>query len=151
MRGNAAVARRESRASRYGYFSLFAVGAVLSIFADRITPTRLWAASLPLVIAALALEWGGVAFAIWAREHLGRMWSGMVTLKEDHRLIRSGPYRVVRHPIYTGLLFGLFGVALIRGNLAALLAIALFAAGFARKIVLEERMLSEHFGEEYAN
>jgi protein-S-isoprenylcysteine O-methyltransferase Ste14 len=150
-RGNAATARRESRGSRIGSLALFSIAVLLLVSADRITPARLWPPSTVLVTAMLAIEVASVAFAIWAREHLGRMWSAVVTLKEGHRLIRSGPYRLVRHPIYTGILTGLTAVALVRANPAALLALPFFAAGFARKIVLEERMLAAHFGEEYAN
>jgi protein-S-isoprenylcysteine O-methyltransferase Ste14 len=148
-RGNADVTRRETRLSRLSYVALFAVGAALLSLGDRISPARLWPFSAPLAAAALALEWGGVAFAIWAREHLGRMWSGTVTIKEEHRLIRTGPYRYVRHPIYTGILFGVLGVALARGSLAGLLALPLFVLGFVRKMVLEERFMMAQFGDEY--
>jgi protein-S-isoprenylcysteine O-methyltransferase Ste14 len=65
--------------------------------------------------------------------------------------VKSGPYRLVRHPIYTGILCGLVGVALVQGRAAALLALPLFVAGFARKIVLEERFMIAQFGDEYRN
>lgn len=58
----------------------------------------------------------GLAFAVWARIHLGRNWSGTVTVKEDHELIRSGPYGIVRHPIYTGLLLAIAGTAIVFGE-----------------------------------
>jgi protein-S-isoprenylcysteine O-methyltransferase Ste14 len=92
----------------------------------------------------------GVAFAIWAREHLGKLWSGTITLKEGHRIVQSGPYRLARHPIYTGILTGVVGVVLARGDLASLLALVLFALGVARKIAIEEKLLGSRFGEEYA-
>jgi protein-S-isoprenylcysteine O-methyltransferase Ste14 len=105
--------------------------------------------SFALAIGALAVECVGVAIAIWAREHLGRLWSGRVTLKEGHRIIRSGPYRFVRHPIYTGLLVGISGVVMVRGTLSAAVALLLFVIGVTRKILAEERLMTEQFGDEY--
>ena len=62
----------------------------------------------------------GIAFAVWARHYLGRNWSGTVTVKQDHELIRSGPYRLVRHPIYTGLLLAILGTAVALRRVARL-------------------------------
>jgi protein-S-isoprenylcysteine O-methyltransferase Ste14 len=148
--GAARTEKRESAASRLGYGVVLIAGVVL--MAHRwhgVLATRLWPPSYALACVALAMEVGGIAFAIWAREHLGRLWSGTITLKQDHRIVRSGPYRLARHPIYTGILFGLSGVALVRGDVASLAAMVLFVAGIARKIVLEERLLVAHFGDEY--
>ena len=92
----------------------------------------------------------GVGFAIWARLMLGRNWSGVVTLKEDHELIRRGPYRYVRHPIYSGFLLGLFGATLTVGLVRAALGTALLLAVFLYKIHKEERLLSRQFPEDYA-
>jgi hypothetical protein len=64
----------------------------------------------------LALTAAGVGFCIWARAYPGGHWSGSVTVKVDHQLVRTGPYRLVRHPIYTGFLLGLVGTALVRGE-----------------------------------
>ena len=97
----------------------------------------------------LALTILGLAFAVWARIHLGRFWSGRVTLKEDHKLIRSGPYAFVRHPIYTGLLTAGSGTVLARGTLAALVGLALIGLAFWMKIRAEENLLTSHFGETY--
>jgi protein-S-isoprenylcysteine O-methyltransferase Ste14 len=148
-RGNARALQRESRASRLRYGILFIAGALLLALGERISTAQLWQPSRSLAACLLALEWAGVGFTIWAREHLGRMWSGAVTLKEDHRIICTGPYRIVRHPIYTGILTGLVAVALVRGLVAALVALPLFVIGFWRKLRLEERVLVEHFGESY--
>ena len=68
----------------------------------------------------VALAAGGIAVAFWARWHLGTNWSGMVTLKEGHQLIRTGPYRAMRHPIYTGILLALLGTAITFGEVRAL-------------------------------
>jgi len=93
---------------------------------------------------------GGLAFAVWARLHLGRNWSGLVTVKQDHELVRSGPYSLVRHPIYTGLLLGILGTAVAIGEWRALIAFALITIGFVLKLRTEERFMSETFGEQYA-
>ena len=62
-------------------------------------------------LLSVLLAGGGLGLAVWARAHLGRNWSGTVTVKQDHALVRTGPYRIVRHPIYTGLLLALIGTA----------------------------------------
>ena len=98
----------------------------------------------------LAMTVLGLGFAVFARLWLGRNWSGTVTLKQDHELIRGGPYRWVRHPIYTGLLLAVLGSALALGEWRGLLALALITAGFLRKISVEERVLTEQFGDAYA-
>ena len=69
----------------------------------------------------VALTAAGVAIAIWARWHLGTNWSGVVTLKEGHELIRTGPYRTIRHPIYTGILLAFLGTAVALGEVRGLL------------------------------
>jgi protein-S-isoprenylcysteine O-methyltransferase Ste14 len=100
---------------------------------------------LPVIGAVIVA--GGLGVSVWARLHLGRNWSGIVTLKEGHALIRSGPYRVVRHPIYTGLLIAILGTALTIGEWRGLLAVACVLAGFLWKIHVEERQLRETFPE----
>ena len=99
---------------------------------------------------AVLLVAAGLAFAVWARVCLGRNWSGIVTLKQDHELVRSGPYRFVRHPIYTGLLLALLGSALARNEWRALLAVALAWLAFWRKLQVEEGLMIEQFGDAYA-
>jgi protein-S-isoprenylcysteine O-methyltransferase Ste14 len=97
----------------------------------------------------LALTVIGCAFAIWARLSLGRNWSGTVTVKEGHQLMRRGPYAVVRHPIYSGGLLALLGTALVVGELRGLLGVALAFLGWGTKLRLEEAFMSEQFGAEY--
>ena len=91
----------------------------------------------------------GLGFAIWARRWLGRNWSGVVTLKEDHELVRGGPYRFVRHPIYTGILLGFIGSAIARNEWRGVLAVAICYAALWRKLKLEERWMIERFGDAY--
>lgn len=88
----------------------------------------------------------GVAISIWARLSLGSNWSSMVTLKNDHVLIRSGLYRWIRHPIYTGILLGMIGSAMIRGHLRGWIGVVVVLAGFYFKARREERFLREEFG-----
>ena len=83
-----------------------------------------------------------------ARAWLGGNWSAEVTLKQGHELVRDGPYALVRHPIYTGVLVALIGTAVAVGNGRAIIGLALVAAGFVRKLVIEERFMSEQFGDD---
>jgi protein-S-isoprenylcysteine O-methyltransferase Ste14 len=93
----------------------------------------------------------GLAFSVWARVYLGRNWSASVTVKQDHELVQSGPYRLVRHPIYTGLLLALLGTAVARGDAQGFVAVAIAVAAIWRKLRLEERWMQETFGETYAH
>jgi protein-S-isoprenylcysteine O-methyltransferase Ste14 len=104
------------------------------------------------------IEWAGVVttslgilLAIWARYSLGPYWSARVTLKEEHRLIRSGPYRLVRHPIYTGMFLGALGRALTLGEWRGVVAVVLVLAAHTRKAMREESLLTREFGDEYAS
>jgi protein-S-isoprenylcysteine O-methyltransferase Ste14 len=91
----------------------------------------------------------GVALAFWARWHLGANWSGVVTLKEGHELIRTGPYRSIRHPIYTGILLALLGTVVAAGEVRGLLAVALTWISFYWKARREESFLKQEFGERF--
>ncbi|HTP39255.1 MAG TPA: isoprenylcysteine carboxylmethyltransferase family protein [Steroidobacteraceae bacterium] len=96
-----------------------------------------------------ALTVAGLLFTAWARVVLGRNWSGIVTVKEGHELITSGPYRLVRHPIYTGLLLAFTGSAIARAEWCGVLAVALVFAALWRKLRNEERWMREQFGAAY--
>jgi len=87
--------------------------------------------------------------AVWARIKLAGNWSGTVTLKEDHEIVRTGPYRWIRHPIYSGLLLGLLGSAVALGDVRGLVALLLAVGAFWARIRLEERRLEDHFGAAY--
>ncbi|HTZ49667.1 MAG TPA: isoprenylcysteine carboxylmethyltransferase family protein [Verrucomicrobiae bacterium] len=97
-------------------------------------------------LAGLAVTALGIAAAIWARLSLGSNWSGMVTLKADHELVRSGLYRWIRHPIYTGILAGMIGSAMIRGYVRGWIGVVLVLLAFYLKARREESFLREEFG-----
>ncbi len=107
----------------------------------RFIPERYWILAL-----GSALTFAGVAFAIWARYHIGRFWSSTVALRSGHELIRTGPYARIRHPIYTGMLVAVFGTALAIGRYRALVAFAIILLGFTWKSKREEALLAQQFG-----
>lgn len=97
----------------------------------------------------LVLTAAGIGLTATARLYLGSNWSGRVTIKENHELICRGPYRLVRHPIYSGLLLAAFGTALAIGEVRGLLGFLLALIGWWFKSRVEERLLTEQFGDEY--
>jgi protein-S-isoprenylcysteine O-methyltransferase Ste14 len=107
---------------------------------------RLWPASEVADWGLLALTVAGFAFCWWARLHLGRLWSGFVTLKEDHRVVDTGPYGMVRHPIYSGVMFACLMTALQHATPAALVGAGLVAIGFSMTAKIEEGFLRSQLG-----
>jgi protein-S-isoprenylcysteine O-methyltransferase Ste14 len=89
----------------------------------------------------------GLGFSVWARRHLGRNWSAHVVVKQGHELVRTGPYRWVRHPIYTGILLALLGMVVAFGEWRGLLAMGFALLSFAVKSGQEERRMGEVFPE----
>lgn len=116
----------------------------LPLLEQRFLPLRIWSFWTGAAITA-----GGLLFGMWARRHLGRNWSRSVTLKEGHELITSGPYALVRHPIYTGLLLAFLGTAVALGEWRGLLAVALVFGALWSKLRLEEKWMRAQFGESY--
>jgi protein-S-isoprenylcysteine O-methyltransferase Ste14 len=126
------------------YLLLFYRGTSLGWLGKRFVPDSSAAA-----VIGLSLTAAGVAFAIWARWHLGANWSAIVSIREQHELIRSGPYRRVRHPIYTGMLLAMAGTALVLGEVRGLLAFAITLLAFYWKARKEEAWLTSEFGEDF--
>jgi protein-S-isoprenylcysteine O-methyltransferase Ste14 len=117
----------------------------LPLLNERFAPLAIWSAAL-----GAALTFAGLAFCIWARFVIADNWSSDVQLKRGHELIVKGPYRWVRHPIYTGLLLAFVGSAWAVGEWRGMLAVAIVAASFWRKLKLEEAVMRRQFGEAYA-
>ena len=147
-----AAVRRESTASRLAHIIPLLVGGVLIGWPDMPWDTlnlRLWPHSLTAYWIGVTLLIAGLAFAVWARVHLGRNWSGSVTVKEGHELIRSGPYAYVRHPIYTGLITAVLGTAVVSGTVRAALGVVIVSVSLLRKLRTEEGFMRETFPGEY--
>jgi protein-S-isoprenylcysteine O-methyltransferase Ste14 len=109
----------------------------------RIVPSTPIIALIGVILCAT-----GIAFAIWARWHLGRNWSAIPSLKEGHELVTSGPYAYVRHPIYTGILTALLGSALTLGG-AALIAFVACCGVFIWRVKVEEQLMLHQFPNDY--
>jgi protein-S-isoprenylcysteine O-methyltransferase Ste14 len=106
--------------------------------------------SQTIAVAGLILTILGLAFSAWARDVLGRNWSGRVIIQVDHQLITAGPYAYVRHPLYTGLLTAFAGTALVSGDYGSLLGLFLAVNIFRLKARREEQLLEAEFGTGYA-
>lgn len=144
--------RRQTGASRIFYMGLVLLGAWL-LFRGRSGIAWMDGAVFPvtpvIAIAGLVTALAGIAFAIWARLILGANWSGTITIKQGHTLVRRGPYRIVRHPIYTGLLVAWAGTSLTIGTVRSILSLPLLAFAFWLKTRMEERFMVEEFGDDY--
>jgi protein-S-isoprenylcysteine O-methyltransferase Ste14 len=144
--------RRESAAERVehvvpavlGFLFLFRPGFggktfMLGIFPD-----------YPILqLACVVATISGLLFAVWARLALGSNWSGSVTIKQNHQLIRRGPYRWIRHPIYTGMLAALLATSVSQGKISGLLGFSLLFVALYRKARREESFLSQEFAEAF--
>jgi protein-S-isoprenylcysteine O-methyltransferase Ste14 len=97
----------------------------------------------------LALTTLGLGLALWARFAIGRNWGGAITVQEGHKVVRSGPYAMVRHPIYSGFMLATFGTAIAVGEIGGLVSTALVVLCWGYKARLEESFLIEQFGAEY--
>lgn len=145
--------RLEPAASRALRVVLFLIAIALLAFPN--IPAHwlyfeLWPQGLvPFWVGAGVLV-AGLLFAVWAREHLGRNWSRSVTIKEGHELIKTGPYAVVRHPIYTGILAGFLGTAIAVSQVRGGIVLALIFLVFWAKLRMEEEWMRSQFGETYA-
>ena len=141
--------RSESAFSRKLHQTLL-YGALLLLFLRLPMLTARWLPDAPwLVTLGLVIQAGFGFFAVWARRQLGQQWSGAITEKVGHKLVRTGPYRFIRHPIYTAMLGMFLGTALVSGELHAMVAFAIVSIAYQRKIRLEEQHLRKVFGIAY--
>lgn len=121
------------------------VGAFLMIMGARTGP-RLWPLTGELAWILVAVVAAGLAFTWWARLHLGRYWAESVSRKAEHRLIDTGPYALVRHPIYTGLIVALGGTAALAATPLVIAGFALMLAAFYLRAREEEAFLTQELG-----
>lgn len=115
-----------------------------SLLSQRFVPHAFW----PAVLGAL-VTFAGLVICVWARFTIAGNWSSDVQVKHDHELIVTGPYRWVRHPIYTGLLLMFAGSALGVAEWRGVLAVAIVLASFWRKLRIEETAMRDTFGAAY--
>jgi protein-S-isoprenylcysteine O-methyltransferase Ste14 len=108
---------------------------------------QLWRCGGALNWIMVALTLGGLLFTWWARIHLGRLWSDLIVKKAGHHVVDTGPYRLVRHPIYAGLIIGAFATAIEKGTSFALLGAAVITLAFYTKARREERFLRAELAE----
>jgi protein-S-isoprenylcysteine O-methyltransferase Ste14 len=143
---------KESFSSRYGvlfveiagFTMLFSEKAGIGVLGQRVLPQTYAVASTGVV-----LTWLGIAIALWARWHLGQYWSARITLKEDHQLIRTGPYAHFRHPIYSGLDLAAIGTALAIDEWRCVVGVGFITLGYWIKARKEESMLAAQFGKAF--
>ncbi|MGA7217116.1 MAG: isoprenylcysteine carboxylmethyltransferase family protein [Candidatus Sulfotelmatobacter sp.] len=146
------TAQKEPFAWRYGILFIEVAGFVL-LFSDwaeiGILGRRVLPRSFALGVAGVVLTWLGIALALWARWHLGKYWSARITIKEGHKLIRTGPYARLRHPIYSGLDLAAIGSALAIDQWRCVAGVCLIILGYWIKARREEAMLSAQFGADF--
>jgi protein-S-isoprenylcysteine O-methyltransferase Ste14 len=143
--------QQESIGSRLSYLMPMIVVIVLMMW-------QRWPGwlGLPLIEGGWTVYWigvgvllSGLVWAVWARYTLGTNWSGRISVKSGHELVCSGPYRWVRHPVYTGGLLGLLGSALASGKVSAFLGLLLAIFALVYKLRIEERWMLMRFGDRY--
>jgi protein-S-isoprenylcysteine O-methyltransferase Ste14 len=146
------TAKKESFAARYGVMAIEVVGFYMLLSEDAgigVLGRRVVARTFDLRLVGVVLLWIGIALALWARWHLGQYWSGRITIKEGHKLIRTGPYARLRHPIYTGLVLAASGTAIEKDQWRCVAAVGVILLGFWIKARREEALLNKEFGAEF--
>ena len=141
--------KREPAGQRLAFLLIFVGVCYLAEMADarlgisnnRFVPSRPWIGWLGVALTA-----AGIAFAVWARNHIGKFWSASVSLREGHELIRSGPYARIRHPIYSGMLLAAAGTTLCSGEYGALIVLGFAVIAVVIKAKKEEALLAGEFG-----
>jgi protein-S-isoprenylcysteine O-methyltransferase Ste14 len=142
-------ARTEKRAATRAeltYRAITVIGILLMVY--RIGRRPAWPLGDAAAWALVCVAVGGLLFTWWARIHIGRLWSSTITRKEGHRIVESGPYALVRHPIYTGIITAILASAAARARATSLAGAALLVIGFWLKARAEEKFLAEQLGQE---
>ncbi|HEX3703336.1 MAG TPA: isoprenylcysteine carboxylmethyltransferase family protein [Vicinamibacterales bacterium] len=142
---------RPGLAREVGYRLLITAGAFLLFWLfsrHPSSPNTLWRVGPATAWTLAGVGLLALASTWWARIHLGQLWSGHITRKEHHHVVDTGPYAIVRHPIYTGVILAALATAALTGTITALLGFALMAAGFYLKARIEEQFLREQLGAE---
>ena len=126
-----------------------AIVVLLSSYGSKTLMFRIIPDSQLAGITGILLTFIGFGFSTWARLHLGKNWSSMVEVKVGHRLVRTGPYRMVRNPMYTGFIISFVGAAVAFGQVLGFVVLGIMIISIWGKIKAEETILLEKFGEEY--
>jgi len=149
-----ATKRTVERSGLIGYrlvaFIIIAGWVATGRLLDVSSQSQLWQATLALEVVTDCIVVAGAAFTVWARITLGRNWSAEVTFKQDHELIESGPYALARHPIYTGMIVMALGTAINYGRAFGFALLIALCGGLWWKARQEERIMSSHFPDAYA-
>jgi len=140
-----AAQRAEPAASRQRHQMLLNVALLLLFVPIPGLRLRLFG-SVRTPVIGLGVEVAGALFYLWAKRELGRNWSGEISVKPDHALVRSGPYARLRHPMYTALIAMAVGTTIVCNRLHAVFGAVTMAYGYVRKIALEELWMREEFG-----
>ena len=130
-------------------FLVLAFALIANLPAGALLATTFLPHRIGVFAAGLALALLGFGISVWARLTLGANWSGRVTIKDDHQLITSGPYKLIRHPIYTGIITAVLGSAIALDKLQGLLSFVIVLVIYLRKLRIEERALLLHFNDAY--
>lgn len=151
------VKKTAERSSSITWRLVILIGIIIVVFLVRILPhnyaqiliTTIIPNTLTSAIIGSLIAIFGLGIAIWARTTIGRNWSGSIVFKKNHELVTNGPYRFVRHPIYTGMITMLIGASVYYGFTSIFLFTILVFASFVLKSRQEEKLMIKHFGKKY--
>lgn len=145
-------AKRDQQSDRFSIIVILLMSSlsVVSSVSEWAYANKAIQSSLTATVAGLALLAGGIGIRVWAIQTLGKHFTATVTLTNDHQLVRSGPYRWVRHPSYLGAFMALVGCPLfLNAYWAVLVAFIAMSIAYYLRIGVEEKLLSAYFGEQY--